>query len=178
MWTRGQTVWPVLRQSVHFLKHQQPLFSSKKNPTTSENVCTEMALLTATQNTSTKQKPMISKDSQENYIPASDFGNANLMLPPGRTRKWNEFTPVICWHFVFALLSHVCVGGFVCLFFHSGKCNQSTTFKSAETRFFTPSVESRLKSSIECANLGLNRWRNHSFQPVKVWNFHLTFFDV
>lgn len=32
MWTRGQTVWPVLRQSVHFLKHQQPLFSSKKTP--------------------------------------------------------------------------------------------------------------------------------------------------
>lgn len=59
----------------------------KENPTTSENVCTEMAFLTATQNTSTKQKPMISKDPQENYIPASDFGNANLMLPPGRTRK-------------------------------------------------------------------------------------------
>lgn len=114
MWTRGQTVWPVLRQSVHFWKHQQPLFSSKNNPTTSENVCTEMALLTATQNTSTKQKPMISKDSQENYLPASDFGNANLMLP-GSTRKWNEFTPVICWHFVFALLLHV--WGVVCFFF-------------------------------------------------------------
>lgn len=62
--------------------------------------------------------------------------------------------------------------------FHGGKCNRSTTFKSAETRFFRPSVESRLKTSIECANLGLNRWRNHSLQPVKVWNFHLTFFDV